>query len=658
MLTFTRYFSYIYNLLRTLFPEKILEFVLLLDIIILPGCELQTGKMLIPVFESQKLQITSPQNDSYFSYGDKIQFSFDLKDVQSDIHKISWISDIDGKFGYNQNFDYDILSLGKHEISVYVSFTDSLRIQNNITITICGRNENANVQIISPQIDSLWFYDTDPHVFESLVTDSVGNVIAEKSFAWISNHDGLVSASDNLSVQDLSVNTHIITLQVTFGDGTLAKDSLENIQIIKNEWANTDLLNDREMETQEDPGAPYVRDAWINWIRENSVPVRSLHSEDFSDLAFLNDLLNDKSIVQMGEVAHGIAEQNRGRVRLIKYLHQHLGFSVLAFESGFYDCYMANKNIENSSAKDGLENSLYTMWHTTDLLELYEYVKSTRHSDNPLNICGFDIRPTGAACTSRPEFLKNIISKVDTNFANEIFEIDKMLILWLTDRTSADNYIIENYTQLIKVYDRLIKLISENEDYLGQFFKSELLSVALQSTISARVHIDQRNDSRFEGYERSLMRDKQMFEHFKYINQSLYPDQKIIVWSHNYHIMNNPEQAKYTKTLGYWLKQNYSTDLYTIWSLAYRGIIRYGEIYRISITDPECIEAILYRAMKKHYIIDISRQSMQEGNNWMFQYTTQSYLHGTGAYRISYIPRHQYDAIFFIDTVSKPVYFY
>ena len=75
-------------------------------------------------------------------------------------------------------------------------------------------------------------------------------------------------------------------------------------------------------ETPEDTNAPYARDVWINWIKANNHRLQSIDSEDFEDLGFLDQLLFNKSIVLMGEVAHGIAEQNRIRVRLIKYLHQ------------------------------------------------------------------------------------------------------------------------------------------------------------------------------------------------------------------------------------------------------------------------------------------------------------------------------------------------
>jgi erythromycin esterase len=147
-----------------------------------------------------------------------------------------------------------------------------------------------------------------------------------------------------------------------------------------------------------------------------------------------------------------------------------------------------------------------------------------------------------------------------------------------------------------------------------------------------------------------------MYNHFKYLKETQYPDQKMIVWAHNYHIQNDPEPVGYVKTLGYWLHQNYPDELYTIWSLSYRGTINYGVIDEIRITKPESIETILYYGRKNYFFIDLSQQVQNDANSWMFNSISQKYLHSTGEYEIKYIPRDQFDAIFFIDTVSEPIH--
>ncbi len=635
-----------------------IKFITLYAMVFLISCQNGEKNLFLPDSKPVVLSIISPANDSHFSYGDEIQFQLELKNNFLEIQFICWTSNTDSIFGNEFQFNYDRLSPGLHSIVVDVLFSDSSQIETSISLTVHHRNENAIVKIIPPQLDSLWFYQTENYTFLSQITDSVGRDLNAHDVNWVSDHDGVVSTNNFLMTGQFSVNTHSLKLQVTFADNSISEDTISNIRIITDPWSHTDLFNDREMESPEDPDAPYVRDAWSDWIKENSIPVRSLSSNDYSDLSFLDPFMKDKDIVQMGEVAHGIAEQNRGRVRLIKYLHQNHHFNVIAFESGFYDCYYSNKNIETTSDREVLKNSLYNMWHTTDLLNLFSYIKESQQTDNPLYLCGFDIRPTGNARLTRPAFFKEIVSKLDTIFAEEIAKEDSILVKWILGQTGIDDYIMENYEVLVMMYDRLISLLSENENLLLDDYDMETIQVALQSAQSIRVNIDQRNTTKFESRHRSFIRDQQMFEHFRYIKETLYPGKKYIIWSHNYHIQNDPEPVGYTKTLGYWLDQHYSDELYTIWSLSYRGTINYGVIDEIKTTQNESVEAILYQARKKYFFIDISQQQQSPATSWMFVPVLQQYLHGTGAYDIRYIPRDQYDAIFFIDTASQPVYIY
>lgn len=59
--------------------------------------------------------------------------------------------------------------------------------------------------------------------------------------------------------------------------------------------------------------------------------------EDFSDLEPLLDAIGSARVVQLGEPSHGAGSAFAAKVRLIKFLHQRMGFDVLAWESGLYD---------------------------------------------------------------------------------------------------------------------------------------------------------------------------------------------------------------------------------------------------------------------------------------------------------------------------------
>lgn len=73
-----------------------------------------------------------------------------------------------------------------------------------------------------------------------------------------------------------------------------------------------------------------------DWIVEQAVTVRSIDAadEDFRDLEPLVDAIGSATVVQLGEPSHGAGSAFAAKVRLIKFLHERMGFDVIAWESG------------------------------------------------------------------------------------------------------------------------------------------------------------------------------------------------------------------------------------------------------------------------------------------------------------------------------------
>jgi len=360
----------------------------------------------------------------------------------------------------------------------------------------------------------------------------------------------------------------------------------------------------------------------------------------------------------MGEAAHGIAEHNRIRVRLVKYLHEELGFNVIAFESGLYECYFTNLAIDTLSARNALTNSLYSFWHTTDLLDLFEYIKTTRDTPNPIQLAGFDLQPTGTLYMTRPAFLRTVLTPVDPSLADSVYYLD--LNVLLQGYEAIQQYTLERYEEVTSLYGRALQAITDNMPTVAQTLGSEEEAmVAAEVARSAGDYIEFRSgDAVHSHYERVAIRDNRMAENFTLLKEHIFPGAKIVIWAHNAHIQMNSttvQGAVYPPMMGLLLGTRYPDEIYTIGSLMYRGVIDLsGQRTTVSITTPESIEAILYRARVRHFFLDIASQQQQAGNEWLFQFTQQTYHHRTGNFFIWYVPRDQYDAIVFVDSVNPP----
>src|SRR5215470_11480252 len=87
------------------------------------------------------------------------------------------------------------------------------------------------------------------------------------------------------------------------------------------------------------PASPAAPDELQKWLSDHAMTVRSIDAadEDFNDLEPLIDAIGSARVVGLGEPSHGAGSGFAAKVRLVKFLHQRMGFDVLAWESGLYD---------------------------------------------------------------------------------------------------------------------------------------------------------------------------------------------------------------------------------------------------------------------------------------------------------------------------------
>lgn len=135
-------------------------------------------------------------------------------------------------------------------------------------------------------------------------------------------------------------------------------------------------------------------------LRDGAVAVRSIDpgDDDFSDLRPLGPILEGARVVVLGEATHGDGETFRAKTRLVLFLHRELGFDVLAFESGFYDCWKAWRAIEaGEDPEAAFRQSVFQIWtRAAQLQALIAHFAAAARSERPLELAGFDPQFTGA----------------------------------------------------------------------------------------------------------------------------------------------------------------------------------------------------------------------------------------------------------------------
>ena len=404
-----------------------------------------------------------------------------------------------------------------------------------------------------------------------------------------------------------------------------------------------------------------------DWILANSHSIE-MESANFDDLAFLRPLLKGKRIVQLGENTHGVREYSVLKARIVQFLHQELGYEVLAFESDIYQCHTANELAAELPAfsmtrKSTMLSSVIGVWHTKEVLPVFEYLRATRDGESPLQLAGFDVQPIGNSKKNRPQFLSELVKTVDTKYATEVLSLDNKFLEAYALRGAERRAFFrsDEGMQMAKSYERLAAFFKENKGRIeaaSTHSSTSSLLVARQAAMSMVFYIRKQaaTDTR-ASYE---YRDEGMAKNMNCLLDELFPDKKIIVWGHNFHIRhrnevippnpdNYPDVA--VRSMGSWLHERYGDKLYTVGFYAYEGKAanNSGKVFDIEPAKPETLEGILHPAGIAPMFVDMSRTTQEQANSWIYQPTLARH---NGTHALKLVPRDQYDAILFVDKVS------
>ena len=314
---------------------------------------------------------------------------------------------------------------------------------------------------------------------------------------------------------------------------------------------------------------------YIDELFKTSSSIKSISPKEtnFVDLEVIGDAIGDKKIVLLGEPNHGDGGAIQMKTRLVKYLHEKKGFDVLIFEADLFSIMFGMTNLKDTTKiKHRARENIYTFWTESNVSQdLWIYYNKQLLSDHPISLGGIDCRHSG-------KFSKN-------NFGSE-----------LTNILIRNKYNIENnsYKIFLKDVNYLLKNeFNSNEDSVdADNFYSQLKSI--KEYFEFGVSDSLRNLWLIEinnlGYCFDYLinennRDIYMAQNLRLILTYIYPNKKIIVWSHNNH--NALDVNTYASTDPDWAKWWYTNGTYKKFSYLGAEIFReYGnQVYSLAITS-------------------------------------------------------------------------
>jgi len=409
---------------------------------------------------------------------------------------------------------------------------------------------------------------------------------------------------------------------------------------------------------------------WVNdhaysltYIQPEKASSKKIPSTKFEDLAMLKPILHDKRIVFLGESSHGVAQFNLAKTRLIQFLHQEMGYNVLAFESGLGDVMNAQGKIDKQAALQTMKDAIFGVWWTKETLPLFEYAKTTQATEKPLVLAGFDIQQQGAFTNG--DWLQN------PQLAQQFSDAEKQLAEWSSSK-DLKGYQKEK-TAIINIYKQVQAQVQTKEKELQKAYPNELQIVKLmERTLADRIRLAdeyveltiqstiEMEQNKYESFLTTMeWRDQAMMENLLWLAEEVYPTEKFIVWAHNDHIrkaqsdvMGSPYPVKLMgeRLPDIYKKYSYVLGLYMTSGETANNM---GETMPVLPPIKGSIEDIISSANQPYTFIDLRNRQNERGNSWMFE---PRLSYSWGVIQESLVPRDQYDGILLIDKVNKPTY--
>ncbi|MFI8709518.1 erythromycin esterase family protein [Bacillus sp. NPDC077411] len=385
----------------------------------------------------------------------------------------------------------------------------------------------------------------------------------------------------------------------------------------------------------------------------------------------MKQALQGKRIVSLGESTHGSTEMNQSKVRIIKYLHEEMGYDVIAFESGFAEANAVYQNIDDLTAEQAMKKAIAGVWHTEDVEELFQYIKEQKEKRTPLILTGFDIQiPWDAATATFATSTNKWIGKLNPEIGKLLVEAEGEVVKYRSVSSYKEFEAMQ--VSLLDKYEKIKEFIQQHKNELQQVapktsydvnlleksikIRIDTLKTYIPSEVKDRINIPpEKYPDDFPFYTR----EQRMSQNLAWLSEMQFKNKKMIVWGHNYHIrrqnskMIQAASPRPFPNIMDMIPQYLKKQIYTVGLFAYSGsslgsdnrqIINVKETHQAN-----SIEEILKAAQHPQVFVNLKGEENRPETSWMYRPIIGQYW---GSYDETMIPNQQYDGILWLDHIS------
>lgn len=398
------------------------------------------------------------------------------------------------------------------------------------------------------------------------------------------------------------------------------------------------ILITSSVKAQEDPE---------QYIRREVKQIVSIDpaSTDTIDMQLLRTAIDDARIVMLGEQDHGDANTFLAKLRIIKYLHEKMGFNVIAFESDFFALNegWAGLNKDSTSMVSFLNGNIFPIWtYCPAAAPLFRtYIPQSFSTINPLQVTGFDDQ---MILSYSGKYLKGKLDSVFRSLELPLTKDPGYADLFATIDSLRSSYGVQK--SLSASYARWESKIAQIRYEIGKLLPPDDFWVRVIDNLISETNAFQVFDRNHQDALRT--RDYQMAENLLWLANKKYPNEKIIVWAANYHIARYADSASIKKNLAtmghYFSKMSTAPKTYILGFDSYQGTAGRLGYKPYSISKPR-------KKSFENWIPSNWAYAFVDFKNWQERHSpnaTKFFMKGLGHMSFETNWQHYYDGVFFI----------
>jgi erythromycin esterase len=355
-----------------------------------------------------------------------------------------------------------------------------------------------------------------------------------------------------------------------------------------------------------------------SWLDANSVRVASLDLEaPLDDLAPLAARWKDARIVQLGENTHGDGACFEAKARLVRFLHERMGFDVVAFESGLWECDRANALLAAGRPDDALEASVFGIWRVSPVRALFRRLADPARTKPPMLLAGFDCRASGSLASELLDRLAAFVAPVAPLPAADLEALKR---LEAAVEAGGDSYRPERATLEagLAAWDRARASFDAARPRLvgaaGEA-ETELFSRCLDVWKKREAFERSKGENRPDSPVPTNLRDAAMAENLSWLARVRHPGKKIVTWGATFHLAHglagvsiggDAKRYEGTRNMGQAVHEEFGSTCVTVGFAAHDG--RAGSFAWQSDLQPPregSVEDLLWRFGAPLLLVDL-----------------------------------------------------